>query len=105
MKKSTIGTNPLDFVIPSKAEIQNVSSENELQDANKDIKERITFQLPASLIDRARNAVYWSPELTMAQLAEIGIATYIDQLEKERNAPFPPRKGAIKTGRPVKMND
>lgn len=65
-------------------------------------KERLTAQLPVELIDRARNAVYWTPGLTLAELAAKALKQFLDQLEAERGEPFPPRHGELKAGRPVK---
>jgi hypothetical protein len=93
-KRSTIGMNPLDAVIPVK--------EVPTAQPPKARKERVTFHLPVDLIERARNAVFWTPGLTLAELAEEAVREALDQLEKRRGEPFPPRKRALKTGRPVK---
>ena len=44
--------------------------------------ERATFQLPADLVERARDAAFWTPDATMAGLVEAA--------------------RALRTGRPVK---
>jgi hypothetical protein len=63
----------------------------------------VTFQLPAMLADQARNAVYWTPGLTMAKLMEDALTAHLRRLQKDRGEPFPSRGGAaLKTGRPVK---
>ncbi len=64
-------------------------------------KERFTAQLPQELIERARNAVYWTPGLTLAELTQTALENCINQLEVERGEPFPPRSGKLKTGRPI----
>ena len=66
-------------------------------------KERFTAHLPAEVIERARNAVYWTPRLTLAALVEEALENWINQLEAERGEPFPPRSGELKTGRPIKL--
>jgi hypothetical protein len=93
-KRSTIGVNPLDTVIPMQ--------KTPAAEPTKVKKERVTFHLPADLIERARNSVFWTPGLTLATLAEEAIRDALDRIEKERGEPFPPRKRALKTGRPVK---
>jgi hypothetical protein len=66
-------------------------------------KERVTFQLPAPVIEKVRDAVYFTPGLTMAALMEEALLTHLDRVEKKRGEPIPSRKGAaLKTGRPVK---
>ncbi len=66
-------------------------------------RERLTAQLPQETMERVRNAVYWTPGLTIAGMATQALEQFLDQIEAERGEPFPPRQGAIKTGRPVKM--
>ena len=66
------------------------------------VKERMTVNLPAALIDQARNAVYWTPGLTVAALVEMALGAQLAKLEKSRGEAFPKRTGAIPTGRPVK---
>ncbi|MGK7935842.1 MAG: hypothetical protein AB4206_08595 [Xenococcaceae cyanobacterium] len=63
---------------------------------------RLTVKLPAEVIERLRNAVYWTPGATVAGLTASAISQYIDQMEAERGEPFPPRKEELKTGRPFK---
>lgn len=70
---------------------------------NKEIKrERLTAQIPREIIERARNAVYWTPGLTLAGLTEIAIEKLLDELEEKLGKPFPPRTTELKAGRPVK---
>jgi hypothetical protein len=89
-KRRTIGTNPLDVVIPAQG-----------TPAKRVIKERLTVHLPVDLIDRVKNAVYWTPGLTLAGLAEEAFTAAVERLERERGEPFPPRKTELKGGRPL----
>jgi hypothetical protein len=101
-RKSTIGTNPLDAVVPMKAD-RTGRVEPQAEPARL-TKERVTFQLPVDLIEKARDAVYWTPGLTMASFMEEALVTQLERAERERGKPFPSRAGAaIKTGRPVKV--
>ncbi|MFI0436153.1 MAG: hypothetical protein ACH350_10620 [Parachlamydiaceae bacterium] len=52
------------------------------------------------MIERIKNAVYWTPGLTLASLEE-AFAKVVDALEEERKAPFPKRKEELKTGKPI----
>jgi hypothetical protein len=64
-------------------------------------KEKLTIPLPQDLVDRMRNAAYWDPELTIAGIAEQALRAAMEQIEKDRGGPFPPRKSALRGGRPV----
>lgn len=65
-------------------------------------KERVTVQISSDVIERIKDAVYWTPGLTLSSLAEEAFAQVVDDLESERKAPFPKRKEELKTGRPIK---
>lgn len=92
-KRRTIGTNPLDAVIPT---------HGEEKAPRRVVKERLTVHLPVDLIDRIKNAVYWTPGLTLAGLAEEALTVAVEKLERERGEPFPPRRAELKGGRPLK---
>jgi len=92
-KRRTIGTNPLDTVIPARLPEST---------PKKVIKERLTVHLPVELIERIKNAVYWTPGLTLAGLAEEAFTAAVERLERERGGPFPPRRAELKGGRPLK---
>ena len=65
-------------------------------------KLRVGVQLPAELIERARDAVYWTPGLTLNKLAEIALAQTLECLETLRGNPFPPRTGSLPVGRQIR---
>ncbi len=65
-------------------------------------KVRMTILLPVDLLDKARDACFYEPGLTMSDLVAKGLKSEISKLEKRRGEPFPPRAGPIKTGRPFK---
>ncbi|MBL8763360.1 MAG: hypothetical protein JNM07_03725 [Phycisphaerae bacterium] len=64
-------------------------------------KLRYTVHLTSELVERLRDAVYWTPGLTLAELAEDALRGAIDRLEKTRGQPFPRRAGKLKGGRPI----
>lgn len=108
-KRQTIGENPLDSLIQP---ISNKGGEKSILDGEQDIKniiasrskvpkQRITVQISHNVIERLKNAVYWTPGLTLAALAEEAFSRAIDRLENERAARFPDRKEELKTGRPI----
>jgi hypothetical protein len=57
---------------------------------------------PLDLMERVRNCVYWTPGLTMADIAEEGIRHTLAAYEKKNGGAFPQRKANLKGGRPVK---
>lgn len=64
-------------------------------------KSRLTINLSIDLIERVKNAVYWTPGLTMSSLAEQALLQAVDTLEKKRGEPFPHRAEELRPGRPV----
>lgn len=103
-KRSTIGINPLDAVIPviSTPQDESVIDEAPVERSTRVAKERLTIHLPVSLIDRVKNTVYWTPGLTLAGLAERALEQAVNELEAENGQPFKPRREELKGGRPLK---
>ena len=106
-KRQTIGENPLDGIFSATAENESsVAVMEEQQPAPQKKrspakKQRITVQISGDVIERVKNAVYWTPGLTLASLAEEAFSKAVDALENEREAPFSKRKEELKTGRPI----
>lgn len=113
--RSTIGQNPLDAVVPNLSARPNASAQSKEtsrkttpKDADVETpsdstrKERLTIHLSQGLIERLKNAVYWTPGLTLAELGETGLTHLVNELEAERGTPFEPRTGELKGGRPLK---
>jgi len=61
---------------------------------------RLTVSLPGDLVDRLRDAVYWSPSLTLAWLVAQSLRTSLAEMESLRQCPFPKRTNALRAGRP-----
>lgn len=61
---------------------------------------RLTVSLPVDLVDRVRDAVYWSPDLKLAWLIAQSLRASLADLEKSRQGPFPKRIMALRAGRP-----
>ncbi len=103
-KRSAIGANPLDALLRPATERKSSKvdpSASPPRASARDAKVRTTFHLSESLVDRLRNAVYWSPGLTLAELAETSLRDALSALEKKRGKPFPPREKDLRGGRPV----
>src|ERR1043165_8097200 len=61
---------------------------------------RLTVSLPGDLVERLRDAVYWSPSLTLAWLIAQSLRTSLTEMESLRQCPFPKRTKALRAGRP-----
>jgi len=68
----------------------------------KRAKERMTFHVAPDVADRLRRAVYWTPGLTITELAETALAAEVDRMERRAGKPFAPIPAgkAIPAGRP-----
>ena len=69
-------------------------------------KVRATFQLPANLLERARDAVVAlasTEQMTLAELVEQAIEHEIERLQREHNRgeAFPRRRRPLRSGRPI----
>lgn len=120
-RRSTIGENPLDALIPpnpppptkNKQDPRRAHPEGNLpttsvptplppKENRNPARERMTVHLSAELLDRVRNAVYWSPGLTLAEFTEEALQRHMDLLEEKRGEAFPARAGELKRGRPIR---
>jgi hypothetical protein len=63
-------------------------------------RQRLTIFLPAALIERLRNAVYWTEQRTMAQIIVEAVEDAVTALERTNGGPFPARLAPLKPGRP-----
>jgi hypothetical protein len=68
-------------------------------------KVRVTFLVPKPLVERLKNAVFWTPSnITMSDVATTALARAARYLEHAHNnsEPFKQRTAELKGGRPVK---
>jgi len=107
-KRQTIGENPLDGLFEpavssngNSVSVLNGEGVSPQQKPKSSRKQRITVQISVDVIERLKNAVYWTPGLTLASLAEEAFAKAVDQLEEKKEVPFPKRKEELKTGFPI----
>lgn len=98
----TIGENPLDAIIPPEdKDTEDITSEETSSSRSSREKKRMTVHIPEELAERVKNAVYWTPGLTVSEVAEKGLNWVIEQLEGENGGPFEERDQELKGGRPV----
>ena len=59
----------------------------------------VTVSLPTALIERLRNAVYWTGERPLASLVAEAIEDIVTQMEEVNGGAFPQRVSSLKRGR------
>ena len=62
-------------------------------------KQRVTISLPTTLIERLRNAVYWTGHGPLVGLVADAIADIVTQMEEVNGGIFPQRISPLKRGR------
>jgi len=129
-RRQTIGENPLDSLVPVQAAA--AASKRGLQPAaatpgkpkyrmefgsartggtlgatekttlERVQKARFTFHLPEDLMERAKNAAFWSsPRVTLASMAEAGLRAELERMEKKNGGAFKARERELVGGRPI----
>lgn len=63
-------------------------------------RKRLTIYLPVELLERARNAVYWTSGTTLAGLIEQALSRSLEGRESLNGGRFPRRLAELKGGRP-----
>jgi post-segregation antitoxin (ccd killing protein) len=96
MKRRTIGENPLDAVIPAYPKPEG------LRPASGTRKKRLTVYVPEELLEKARDAAFWTPALTLSDLVVEALERRLEEMERERGEPFPPRPSRLRPGRPMR---
>ena len=61
--------------------------------------QRVTVSLPMPLIERLRNAVYWTEDLPLAGLMAKALEDIVTQMEEANGGAFPQRVSPLKRGR------
>jgi len=98
-RRRTIGDNPLDAVIPPTIGARDRDSPTPPLRA---VTVGVAFD--PELLERARNAVYWTPGMTLTGLANLGLSQAVADLEQRNSGqPFPARAGTMRTGRPIQV--
>jgi hypothetical protein len=61
---------------------------------------RLTVNLPSDLVEQLRDAVYWTPGVTLAWMIARAVRTSLAELESCNQGPFPKRSKPLRAGRP-----
>jgi len=84
------------------AVLDNEAQQTEIpQQTMKPKKVRISAEISGEIAERIKNAVYWTPGMTMAGFIEEALAKSIEQLEEEKGEKFPQRERNLVGGRPM----
>jgi hypothetical protein len=67
---------------------------------NKPRMVRVTVNLPSNLVEQMRDAVYWTPGLTLAWMIARAVRASLNELESMNQGPFPRRLKPLRAGRP-----
>jgi hypothetical protein len=67
---------------------------------SKPRKQRVTITLPLSLLERLRNAVYWTGHGPLARLICDALDDAVSHMEAANGQAFPQRLAPLKRGRP-----
>lgn len=65
--------------------------------------QRVTILLPTTLIERLRNAIYWTERCTMTRVIADAIHDAVAEMEYTNGGTFPPRLTPLKRGRPRRV--
>jgi hypothetical protein len=65
----------------------------------KPSKQRVTVSLPVPLVERLRNAVYWTEHHTIVQIIVDSLEDTLTAMEHANGGPFPGRLAPLKAGR------
>jgi hypothetical protein len=61
---------------------------------------RLTLVMRPELLERVRNAAFWTPGETLAGIGYRGVMAEIEKMEKANGGPFPQRTKPNRIGRP-----
>jgi len=66
-------------------------------------RQRLSVFLSASLLERLRNAVYWTQDRPLAQIIADAIEGAVSEMEESNGGEFPARLAPLKAGRPRRV--
>jgi hypothetical protein len=65
-------------------------------------KMRVTFYITEAVIERAKNAAYWTPGATLSSIVESALDSHLHGMESGNGGIFPIREAELAKGRPSK---
>jgi hypothetical protein len=94
-RQSAERVHPMDAVLPSW-----LSARRRRKTRRKDNRRILRVRLPADLVQRVHDAVYWTKGLTLAGLCSRALNREVEALEHERGSRFPPRRRLPRRSKP-----
>lgn len=90
------------FGVLGPAETAKKQEPSRTEPARKPKKQNYTASLDPEVLERIKDAAYFTPGLTISQIISDGALLYLAMLEEDRGGPIPKREpGAkVQTGRP-----
>lgn len=82
------------------SQLQSNGTRRPIVSSRPSLKQKITLSLPTALIERLRNAVYWTANRPLASLVEEALDALVTEMEEVNREAFPPRLSPLKAGRP-----
>lgn len=96
--KRGLGNDPLDRIIPNeKTKGKKIRDER----LDSDEKVRMTVHIAESIIEKARDYVWWSPGITLAEFVATAMENELNKIEKRLGRKIEVRKGELTSGRPI----
>ena len=83
----------------NKSEVNAENAQNDGKSIRK--RQKVSAEVDYDVAERVKNAVYWTPGLTMARFIEKALEDAIQKLEDERGERFDPREMELVGGRPM----
>ena len=81
---------------------ETVETGNSPKSFERPSKVRISAEVAKDVVERIKNAVYWTPGLTMAGFIEDALELAIEQLEEMKGKAYDQREKELVGGRPMK---
>jgi len=85
--------------------MDNIEGSMKKQQSDKKVvrkRHKFSAEIDYSVAERVKNAVYWTPGLTMARFIENALEDAIQKLEEERGGRFEARERELVGDRPMK---
>jgi len=100
--RRTVGKSPLSGMVSKPSGKPGKEAEGEAEDrpvGESEGKARVNTTISPKLLERLRDAAYWTPGASVSSIVEEGVRREVERMEKENGGRFKPRKGRLQTGR------
>src|SRR5262245_17529891 len=101
MQTTTTAAGPRETQIQRSGEVMGPSIASAKSAGPRNV--RLTVNLPSQLVEQMRDAVYWTPGLTLAWMIARAVRNSLADLETIHQGPFPRRLKPLRAGRPRRI--